>query len=241
MLLVFLADETDPTDFISLLDRKIKEKKEVENLQYAASFKATKSILSKYGYEKLMLETITGSWLKALAHEWKKKKLKANTIGHHMRNIRTVFNEAKTGRYPFHDYEIPKARETEHRDLSVEEIATIAKIEIPEPLMRWSRDMFMLSFYLIGINMVDLAHLKEVRDGRIEYVRSKGKKEYSVKVFPEAQAIIDRYPGKKYLINILDNYADHRGGMKRIDKKLKKIAEICKIDRPISTYYARHS
>jgi integrase len=120
-------------------------------------------------------------------------------------------------------------------------MAQIAKMEITEPLLRWSRDMYMLSFYLIGMNWRDLAFVKEVRDGRIYYTRSKGKKSYSIKVFPEAQAIIDRYPGKKYLLDMMDNYSHYKGGTKRINAKLKIIATKCEIPRKISIYYARHS
>jgi integrase len=158
-----------------------------------------------------------------------------------MRNIRTVFNEADTGRFPFRGYKIPKAITTEHRDLTIDQMGLIAKVEIKEPLMRWARDMFMLSFYLIGMNWRDLAFVKKVRDGRIFYTRSKGKKSYSIKIFPEAQAIIDRYPGKKYLLDMMDNYSYYKSGTKRIDKKLKNIAVLCEIDRPVSLYYARHS
>jgi integrase len=241
MLIKFLNDETDPTDFMSLIEKKIKEKKAIGNLQYAESFDGTKNCLERMGYKSLPLEAITTPWLKALGDQMAILGHSPNTIGNRMRNIRTVFNEADTGRFPFRGYKIPKAITTEHRDLTIEQTALIAKMEIKEPLTRWARDMYMLSFYLIGMNWRDLAFVKEVSDGRIVYTRSKGKKHYSIKVFPEAQAIIDRYQGKKYLLNLMDNYSDYRSGTKRIDKKLKDIAKRCEIDRPVSLYYARHS
>lgn len=241
MLLKFLTDETDPTDFISLLEKKIKDKTAIGNDAYAYSFADTKRVLEKEGYKTLPLAVITTQWIKALGQSLAEKGNSPNTIGHRMRNIRTVFNEAETGRFPFRGYKIPKAASTEHKDLSLEQMARIARLEIKDPLMRWSRDMYMLSFYLIGMNWKDLAFVKEIINGRIYYTRSKGKKLYSIKVFPEAQAIIDRYPGKKYLMDLMDHYSHYKTGTKRINIKLKLIAKECEINRQVSIYYARHS
>ena len=61
----------------------------------------------------------------------------------------------------------------------------------------------MLSFYLIGINLADLLALPKdcIVNGRLQYKRAKTGKNYSVLVQPEAQAIIDRYPGKTHLLS----------------------------------------
>jgi len=241
MLIKFLNDETDPTNFISLLEKKAREKRAIGNEQYAESFEGTKNLLLKMGYKLLPLEAITTPWIKALGDQMNILGHSPNTVGNRMRNIRTVFNEADTGRFPFRGYKVPKAITTEHRDLTRTQLTLIAKKELKEPLMCWARDMFMLSFYLIGMNWRDLAFVKKIDGGRIYYQRSKGKKYYSIKVFPEAQAIIGKYPGKKFLLDMMDKYSNYRSGTKRIDKKLKDIAILCDIQRPVSLYYARHS
>jgi site-specific recombinase XerD len=247
MLLKFLREEGDPTDLITIIDSKIKTYDTLKNINYRDTYKITKSLLSNHlGYKVLPLELITAEWLAKSELALKTKGLSPNYIGIHMRNIRTCFNEAITmGRidlsaYPFRKYKIPKAR-TRKRNTTVDETAAIARKEIKEPLMAWARDMFMLSVYLIGINMRDLMFLTKVEEGRIYYTRSKGKKDYSIKVQPEAQAIISRYPGKKYLLDTMDNYNDYRTASSRINHKLKDIAELCKIDKKITTYYARHT
>jgi integrase len=107
--------------------------------------------------------------------------------------------------------------------------------------MSWARDIFMLSFYLCGINMIDLFRLTKIEDGRIYYIRSKGKKPYNIKVYPEALEIFKKYKGSKYLLNTMENYADYRTATKRINYKLKDITEICMIKKPVSTYWCRHS
>ena len=100
--------------------------------------------------------------------------------------------------------------------------------------------------------MVDLLHAKkeDVRDGRLEYRRAKTGGLYSVKIEPEAQEIIDRYPGKNWLLCPMDRYASHKNYILRMDKALKKVGlqyvtSTRKVGRPIlpevSSYWARHT
>jgi len=81
----------------------------------------------------------------------------------------------------------------------------------------------MLIFYLAGINIIDLLHLKSIVNGRIEFKRAKTGRLYSIKVEPEAQAVIDKYRGKNYLLNIMDRYTDYRNFMHRMGGKTKSI------------------
>jgi len=103
--------------------------------------------------------------------------------------------------------------------------------------------MFMLSFYLVGINLKDLLLYKgEINKGRIDYTRHKTKMEYSVLVHPIAQEIIDRYRSDgKYLLNVMDRFSDYINARKAINKNLKKIAEKIELQGNLTTYYARHS
>ena len=112
----------------------------------------------------------------------------------------------------------------------------------------------MLMFYMIGINAIDLFHAKDydVVDGRLEYKRSKTGKLYSVLIQPEAQAIIDKYRGKNYLLNVLDDYKNYKDFLHRMGDALKDIGPMerkglggKKIRQPlfpdISSYWARHT
>ena len=144
--------------------------------------------------------------------------------------------------YPFRKFKIKKEK-TIHRNLSIEDIKKIRDTNltgIPE----LSRDIFMLSFYLVGINLKDLMHLtsKDIEGNRIRYKRSKGKKNYSIKIEPEAQEIFNKYKGEKYLLNLLEkNYSNYDNCKRELNKKLKKVAVLAGLDIELSTYYARHS
>ena len=137
------------------------------------------------------------------------------------------------------------------RSLTVDQLRTLFSFPV-EPHTEQYLDMFKLIFFLIGINIVDLCNLKEIRDGRIEYHRAKTNRLYSIKVEPEAIEIINKYKGENYLLNILDRYANYRDYAQRLNRNLKVIGPVKrvglggkKIYRPLfpdlTTYWARHS
>ena len=252
MLLKYLREEGDPTDLFTILDRKIQLMDELDNGNYRDSFKNTKTLLKDHlGFNTIPLEIITKNWLEALEHKLKIIKKPDGTIGHspntigvRMRNIRTCYNEGAdllpAHANPFKKYKIPREK-TKKIDLTLEEIQAISTTVINEPLMRWCRDMYMLMLYLVGVNMRDLAFVDNIDEGRINYTRSKGKKQYSIKIFPEAQSIIDRNKGKKHLLNIMDQYSDYTTAAKRINYKLKDIAKLCGIKKLVTINSCRHS
>lgn len=112
----------------------------------------------------------------------------------------------------------------------------------------------MLMFYFIGINAVDLltAKTSALVNGRFEYKRAKTGKLYSIKVEPEAQAIIDKYKGQDFVLNIMDEYKDYKNFLHRMGIALKEIGETerkglggKKIRKPLfpdlSSYWTRHT
>lgn len=100
--------------------------------------------------------------------------------------------------------------------------------------LEYARDIFMLQFYLLGINVVDLMELKKVTDGRVEYVRHKTRTLYNVKVQPEAMAIIERWRGDGTLV---DN-----GGCKHAAATCSMLtSRLKKILPGLSTNWARHT
>ena len=114
------------------------------------------------------------------------------------------------------------------------------------------RDIFMLMLYLIGINAVDLFNLKQIINGRIKYHRAKTSKLYSIKVEPEAMEIIEKYRGKDWLINVLDEYGNYKDFLHRMGIGLKQIGPVIRtglggkknrepIFPEISSYWARHT
>lgn len=215
----------------------------------------TKNKIQKFDSD-CKFEDIDRAWLTKFERWMIDSGMKTNACSVHMRNIRAVFNycidEEYTTLYPFRKFKIKK-EETRKRSLTVEQLRTLRDYPCEEYQIRY-RDIFMLMFYMIGINAIDLFHAKDsdVVDGRLEYKRSKTGKLYSVLIQPEAQAIIDKYKGKNYLLNVLDEYKNYKDFLHRMGDALKDIGPMerkglggKKIRQPlfkdISSYWARHT
>lgn len=192
-----------------------------------AIYEHTLERIEKYtNVDTLTFEDIDVAWLRRFEAELSKDN-KVNTISLHLRNLRAVFNRAidedviPQGMYPFRRFKIKKET-TPKRSLTVDELRILRDYPCEEWQEKW-RDMFMLIFYLIGINTVDLMGLTEMRNGRIEYRRAKTHRLYSIRIEPEAQMILNKYKGEKHLIDFADRYADHGDFRRRLNAGLKKI------------------
>ena len=204
--------------------------------------------------ERLSFEDIDKDWLLSF-DEFIKETMSQNIRNLQFRNIRAVFNDAIndgiTTNYPFRQFKLPKIQETRHRALNLEQIKTLKEYPCDDWMVEY-RDLFLLSLYLIGINASDLlqARKSDIVNGRLEYRRNKTHRLYSVKIEPEAQAIIDKYAGKDWLLSPLDRYASYKDYLHHWNDALKKIGTSFSSGRKtegkalfpaLSTYWARHT
>lgn len=153
-----------------------------------------------------------------------------NHVSIQLRNIRAVFNRAirdeVTDRYPFRRYKIRSER-TEIRNISAEELREIRDCRVPH-WMEIYRDLFMLSFYLCGMNPIDMLHLRhgDVRGGRLRYRRAKTGHVFDLPVTDEAAAIMKRYEGKDWLLCPMDSVRDYKNFAMRWNRALKRIGPV---------------
>lgn len=206
--------------------------------------------------ETLRFEDITRTWAADFDRWLMDDCPSRNARNMHLRNIRHVCNVAVTDHitdfYDWRGFSI-KAVPTVKRSLSVEALRTFLAADVDEQ-QRQYLDMFRLIFFLVGINTIDLCHLRktDVNEGRVEYTRSKTSRFYSIRIEPEAQDIINRYAGKgEWLLNILDRYVNFKDYAHRLNENLQKIGPCVtgkhgrKIRQPlhpnITTYWARHT
>ena len=267
---ILKLDKVDNKAIKAIIDKEVKGKESSPGkfIDYMDEFMATKSnkgTVSVYVTtrgkvaefdEKATFETIDSAWLRRFESWMVNSGLGTNYISIQLRNIRAVFNYGidcgYTTLYPFRNFKI-KTKQTAKRSLTVEQLRTLRDYEV-EPYQEKYRDIFMLMFYLIGINSVDLCNLKEsnIVNGRIEYYRAKTSKLYSIKIEPEAMEIINKYRGKTHLLDILDDYSNYKDFIHRMNLGLKKVGKlerkglggkkyITPLFPGISSYWARHT
>lgn len=196
-----------------------------------------------YDLNSLRFQDMTAEWMQEFDTFLAKTAPKPNARAINHRNIRTVFNYAKKRKkadipYPFHDYKI-KHQETAHIDLSIEQTRKLATYPLTDDHIIKYRDIFLLMIYLRGINAADLFDAKksQIINGRLEYYRKKTGALCSVKLEPEAKAIIKRYAGKDYIIDIAEKWKDPKNYLRKMDKGLKKIGPVTFGKKGKKTYH----
>lgn len=148
------------------------------------------------------------SWLK-------EKGVCSNTISNYMRTLRCIYNRAVVqglcvNRYPFATVYTGVAK-TKKRAISENDLRTIAHLDLLfNPTLEYDRDIFILSFYLMGMAFVDLAMLKKTdySAGRIIYRRQKTGQTINVLVCKKAKVIIDKLLAEAdspFLLNIINS------------------------------------
>ena len=162
-----------------------------------------KKCLSDY-IGDIALQDITPATIEGFHRHMRNSKYANATINSNMQQLRKVINDAirdNLVRYDTHPFSYWHALPIPFRDIdiSVEDMRKIANYHANDKT-DISRDIFMLSYYLGGINLIDLANINfSSCNGILDYVRHKTKNTSNVRVqisiHPMAQAIIDKYIG----------------------------------------------
>ena len=199
--------------------------------------------------------------IKRLSKQAKAKPLTETAIANYLGKIKQIFraavdeyNDEDLGKilipyYPFRKFKMPKNSIPKKRNIKGDAIITIRDTGDLSKSISFGRDIFMLSFYLVGINAKDLFNATELKDGRLIYYRAKTlsrkseKSLVSIKVEPEALQIIEKYrdPKQKRIFNFYLKYNNTNGFTQAVNRGLNLLCKEVKINEKITTYYARHS
>jgi len=233
--------------------------KEVNKTGNAWVYESTINALrSFYPADDLYFEQIDYQFLTQYSSFHVKRGVKHNTVYLYLRTLRIFYNKAiklklvEKSLYPFDDYKL-KPEKTKKRAVEKDVLKAIRNLDLPVNTPIWhSRNYFLLSFYLIGISVVDLSLLTNanISNGRLTYKRRKTGKMYDVKLHKEALDIITIYRGaSNYILPIANSSSandEHllRGikyKTKQLNKYLSQMVKMLKISDKVTTYTARHS
>lgn len=170
---------------------------------------------------------MTYAWWEGFVNSMTADGLKRNTVAKYLKCVKTVIkyasDEGVAVNMAYTKINSRAETDTPMRNLSLEVFRRLLATKIKGKTVVYL-DAFMLSFYLIGINMVDLLALPKdcIVNGRLNYKRAKTGKNYSILVQPEAQAIIDKYPGKDHLLSFAEKCSCFRYNCNDLLNKLEK-------------------
>lgn len=178
-----------------------------------------------------------------------------NTTSFYMRTLRSIYNRAVEDGLteqvePFRRV-YTGVDKTAKRALNIEEIRRIKELDLNGlPTLDFARDVFMFSFYMRGMAFIDIAYLKKknLANGYIVYNRKKTGQQLVVKWENNMSNILNKYldDSSEFLMPIIKRQdgterKQYLNKMLIINRNLKKIAQLARINIPLSLYVARHS
>lgn len=182
----------------------------------------------------------------------RKKNLSNGTIRNKMTLLMTLISYSKRCLYaefrinPFDGYTLP---EQDIRDswLSVDEIKKIKSIPIKKNNIAKCRDIFMLSYFLGGINIIDLLKIDfNKNQNSLRYIRTKTDKLSKINKYvefeipEEAKHLIEKYKGKDGKLHFASAKQEQSNMHTFFTYNMPKLAKIIGIDN-IIYYSARKS
>ena len=230
---------------------------------YRLSIQQTYNSLLKFNkHLDIPFSDMDCNWLRRYETWLRKQNKSENTIGIRFRNIRMIFNLAmdmelvKSENYPFKKFKVSKLyQETVKRALSKGEILTVTDYPTAgkDFYTKLAINLFTFSYFMGGINFVDMAYLTErnVIDNRLIYHRRKTGKPINLPMQQRAYMVLKEYKksNEAYLFPILSSR--HKTEQQRlnrlhkvitkVNKALKSIGEELHIPIKLTTYVARHS
>lgn len=206
-------------------------------------YRNTLNKVIKWSNDYIMFEDLSYSWLNEFHNHLKKEGNSINTIAIDERNIRAVINgaideEITDIKDPFRKYKIVQKTESDTMPLTIEQIKAIRDFKTDSEALAIARDVFMASFYLIGINISDLYDLK--KGEKVRYVRHKTGKLLDFSIQPEAIELSKKYEDEERMFNFHRRYSSSESFKSRINMRLKIIGKA--IGEPnLIMYHARHT
>lgn len=175
-----------------------------------------------------------------------------NTISCYMRSLRSLAVNIYGDNVKAHFRKVYTGREiTEKRAVLPDEIIRLRSLALKkDSFFALVRDLFLFSFYALGMPLVDIAFLRksQLADGQISYYRRKTGQPVVVPLEPCMQEIIDRYQrhGTEYVFPLLHPGDRHiqrtyLNCLNRYNRALKKLGKMAGISRCLTSYVARHS
>jgi integrase/recombinase XerD len=252
--------ENDRPSFFTFTEQQIEELKKAHRFGTARSYKGMVSVVKEFNNSRdLQFSEITYKFLTNFETNHYSKGNTANGLSTYVRAIRAVYNKAiKHGivekeLYPFENYKI-KWAPTEKRALDWDLLKKIIELKIkPEHECFNARNYFVASYMMYGMNFTDMAYLKltDIKDGRVQYRRRKTSKLYDIKLTGSLETILSYYTshntGADFIFPIIKREdlmlqdRDIMWARKCYNKRLKTIAEMCGIEKNLTSYVSRHS
>ncbi|WP_321480440.1 site-specific integrase [uncultured Bacteroides sp.] len=220
---------------------------------------ALKRLVSFTGNQKTTFTELTPFLLKQYEEHLYSQGCRRNTVSLYMRMLRSICNQASRRgitNLPGGLFEevFTGTESCQKRAVNPEVIRKLCALDLASSSasLAFSRDMFLLSFYLRGIPFVDLAHLRksDLQKNTLTYRRSKTGHELTVSLEPCAMSLFRKYAplvkNSPYLLPIItqigeNEYGQYQSALRLYNYHLHQLSNKLRLKEHLTSYVARHS
>ena len=247
---------------------------EVERAKLEGRFKvagnyltAARSFTKFMGRSSWLFSDMTAEKLDSYQRWLQERNICLNTCSAYMRALRAMHHRALPflNTAPFSKVFTGRTK-TEKRCISQAEILQLKALPLqPGGSLSFARDIFLFSFYAMGMPFVDIAYLKksQLRNGCIYYARHKTGQQIQVALLPAMLEIIMRYEqgDSEFVFPILSDKVEdsvssssvssssvsaqqHRqytARLRQYNYNLHQLSKMLGLAKPLSSYVVRHS
>lgn len=247
----------------------IKRMKAAGQIGNASVYNTVKNSVEKFNDGDIRFTEIDAKWLSQFEESYYARNVRETTIYCAMKTLRAIFNKAineghcPQDQYPFRARKFSYNLETSRRALTKQEMKLLADFDVCKSQeirkrmnLILAKNLFMFSFFGVGINFVDLSNLKwnNVKNGRLKFRRQKTGTLIDLQLTKEMLEILEVYKSKKaesFIFPILKekhkspvmrrNTIQHKA--RQVNLNIKDIAAEAGIlnAEEITFYSARHS
>lgn len=254
-----ILDKRDDSYLLEFCNEVMDEMIQAGKVGNARVYKTVRNSINNFLNEKdIPFRQLTYKWLKKYEAWYLGRGNSVNGLSVNLRTLRALLNRAiKQGiatkeNYPFENYSI-KHEKTKKRAIKKEDIDKLKAFKPTTDRQKRAKDYFFISFYLMGASFIDLAFLRvsDIKDGRIEYRRRKTGQLHSIKITEPLNVILKKYlknkKGDTFILNVIKandikkQYVQARDELRRYNRSLKEIGQLCGIESTLTSYVARHS
>ncbi|NCB43463.1 MAG: hypothetical protein EOM59_12715 [Clostridia bacterium] len=250
-------DDINFFEFAKLHIARMEENNQASRGNYGISVRKIKAYV---GHEDLSFNDVSITFLSNF-DTW----LKNNGVGTrgralYLSNLRAIFNAAlreyndedsdviRITKNPFKRFSLPKVETPEKRALSLEQMRKLIAYKPEKETVQFAKDVFLMSFYLVGMNSVDLYQVTKISADRIIYKRAKTRDirsdgaEISIKLEPEVMPLIEKYRdnNRERVFNFHYRYSTAAGFNSAVNEYLKTIGKAIDV-KELDFYAARHT
>lgn len=186
----------------------------------------------------------------------KNRGITLNTISCYMRSLRSLYNMASK-RYGIADDKIFNGvftgmTKTRKRSVQIEDIKKLMRLTLSDNSFdSLARDVFVFSFYALGMPFVDVSHLthENIHAGYISYCRRKTGQQIRIPIEPCILEIINKYhtEERKRIFPLIPDDENqqtelaYRKVLCKYNKALIHLAQMAKTSGTLTSYVVRHT